>query len=237
MAFQYLTNIPLDQAREEYRAWMAEGGFAAGAEEVPAGESWGRTTARAVYAGISAPHYLASAMDGIALETARTYGATETTPVTLPPGAFQVVDTGDPVPEGCDGVVMIEDVVWEEDGAARLHAPAVPWQHIRQVGEDICAGEMLLTAYAVITPAAAGAMLASGVTRVPVLKKPVVGIIPTGDEIVPPTDRPRPGAIPEFNSAIFSGMLAGWGAEPLVFPIVPDRPEALARALETALER
>ena len=69
MAFQYLTNIPLDQAREEYRAWMAEGGFAAGAEEVPAGESWGRTTARAVYAGISAPHYLASAMDGIALET------------------------------------------------------------------------------------------------------------------------------------------------------------------------
>ena len=168
MAFQYLTNVPLDQARADYLAFLEERGFGPAAETVPVQNSCGRVTAGPVYARICAPHYPASAMDGIALETARTYGATETTPVTLPPGAFQVVDTGDPVPEGCDGVVMIEDVVWEEDGAARLHAPAVPWQHIRQVGEDICAGEMLLTAYAVITPAAAGAMLASGVTRVPV---------------------------------------------------------------------
>ena len=154
MPFQYLTNIPLEEARETYLAHLLSQGFTAPAVTVPVSDACGRITAQAVYAAICAPHYPASAMDGIALETARTYGATETTPVTLPPGAFQVVDTGDPVPEGCDGVVMIEDVVWEEDGAARLHAPAVPWQHIRQVGEDICAGEMLLSAYAVITPAA-----------------------------------------------------------------------------------
>ncbi len=237
MAFEYLTNIPLERAREEYRAWMSQAGFAAGTEEVPTAAAWGRTTSAAVYAAICAPHYLASAMDGIALEAARTYGATETTPVTLPPEAFRMVDTGDPVPEGCDAVVMIEDVVWGRDGCARLHAPAVPWQHIRQIGEDVCAREMLLTAHTVVTPAAVGAMLASGVSRVPVLKKPVVGFIPTGDEIVPPTADPGPGDILEFNSAIFSGMLAQWGAEPRVFPIVPDRLEEIVRALDHALEQ
>lgn len=98
---------------------------------------------------------------------------------------------------------MMEDVVFNGDGSATLYAPAVPWQHVRQIGEDICAGEMILPSYETVGPAAVGAMIAAGVTRVRVLKRPVVGIIPTGDEIVPPTADPGEGDILEFNSSIF----------------------------------
>lgn len=236
MPFQYLTNIPLEEAREGYRSRLLARGFAADAETVSVSDACGRITARAVYAAICAPHYPASAMDGIALAASRTFGASETTPVTLTPGQFTVVDTGDPVPEGCDAVVMVEDVMWQEDGSARLYDAAAPWQHIRQIGEDICAGEMILPSHTEISPAAVGAMLAAGVLEVPVLRRPVVGIIPTGDEIVPPTADPRPGDIVEFNSSIFSAMLRQWGAEPRTFPIVPDEKEAIRAAVEEALE-
>lgn len=235
MAFQYLSNVPLDEARERYRARLRELGFAAEPETVPVSESCGRITAGPVYAHICAPHYPASAMDGIAVRAKRTFGATETTPVTLSETDYLMVDTGDPLPEGCDAVVMIEDVVRNPDGSVRLYAPAAPWQHVRQIGEDICAGEMVLPSHIRISPAAVGAMLAAGVLSVPVLRHPVVGLIPTGDEIVPPTDDPRPGDIVEFNSSIFSAMLREWGAEPKCYPIVPDDPVKLKTALQTAL--
>ena len=143
MPFTYLTNLPLEQAEERYPAWLAEGGFQPKTGTVPAAQSAGRVTARAVYAALCAPHYPACAMDGIAVAAADTFGATETTPVALAPTQFTVVDTGDPLPEGKDAVVMIEDVLWEGEKAV-LHEAAAPWQHIRQIGEDVCAGEMLL---------------------------------------------------------------------------------------------
>ncbi len=235
MSFQYLTNVPLDQARQEYREFLRARGFRADAETVPVSEACSRITAGPVYAHICAPHYPASAMDGIALDAKVTFGASETTPVTLRPEDFTAVDTGDPIPVGCDAVVMIEDVIRQEDGTVRLYAPAAPWQHIRQIGEDICAGEMILPSHTTISPSAIGAMLAAGVLEVSVLRRPVVGVIPTGDEIVPPTADPKPGDIVEFNSSIFSAMLEQWGAVPKTFPIVPDKKEAIRAALEAAL--
>ena len=235
MAFQFLTNTPLEQARENYRIQMHGKGFAARTEMIPVQAACGRITAKAVYAAICAPHYPASAMDGIALEARRTFRAGETTPVTLGEGEYMTVDTGDPIPEGCDAVVMVEELVPCE-GGVRLYAPAAPWQNIRQVGEDICAGEMILPSHAEISPAAIGAMLAAGVMSVSVLTRPRVGIVPTGDEVVPPTEDPGPGDVVEFNSAIFSAMLTQWGAEPRTYPIVPDKKEAIRTALERALE-
>ncbi len=223
MSFRYLTNVSLDEAKEEYINTLRKKGFAAKEELVGVAGSCGRITSKAVYANICAPHYLASAMDGVAVSAKKTFGATETTPVVLSQEDYVIVDTGDPVPEGVDAVIMIEDVVNEDGGNVRLHAPATPWQHIRQIGEDICAGEMILPAKTKITPSAIGAMLAGGVTEVCVIKKPVVGIIPTGDEIVPPTSNPGEGEIIEFNSSIISGMLLEWGAESKIYPIVPDK--------------
>jgi putative molybdopterin biosynthesis protein len=235
MTFQYLTNIPLDQARNEYLELLKHNGMAPSSETIKVYDAVGRVTFGPVYALINAPHYNASAMDGIALNAKQTFGATETTPVFLSRDQYVPVDTGDPLPKECDAVVMIEDVV-EAEGGVRLYQAAAPWQHIRQIGEDICAGEMLLPSFTVITPSAIGAMIAAGVLEVEVTKKPVVGIIPTGDEIIPPTSSPQEGDILEFNSAIFSSMLKLWGAETITFPIVKDNLALIKEAIRNALK-
>ena len=234
MGFEFLTNTPLAEAKRAYLQALDELGFASDAETVPVQEAWGRITAQAVYAHGCAPHYAASAMDGIAVRASDTFGATETTPVVLPPDRFLVVDTGDQVPEGFDAVVMVEEIVPRADGSVVLHGAAAPWQHIRQIGEDVCAGEMLLPGYTAVSPAAIGAMIAGGVLSVPVIRRPVVGIIPTGDEIVSPCADPKPGEILEFNGSIFSAMVREWGAEPRLYPIVPDKFDRIEAALGKA---
>ncbi len=234
MGFSYLTNLPLEQARRDYLSLLTERGFAPRTEMVPVQSACGRVTAGAVYARICAPHYPACAMDGLAVTAADTFGASETTPVRLGPGRYELVDTGDPLPAGRDAVVMVEDVVWKGDEAL-LREAAAPWQHVRQIGEDVCAGEMLLPARTAVSPAAIGAMIAGGVLEVEVLARPVVGIIPTGDEVVPPTPDPAPGDVMEFNSAIFSAMLTQWGALPRTYPIVRDVEADIRAALERAV--
>ena len=213
MPFEYLTNTPLDEAVAVYRQRLAAAGCAAAVEQVPTSEAAGRCTAEAIYARRSVPHYLACAMDGLAVAAAATFGATETTPVDLLPGQYIPVDTGDVLPEGCDAVVMIEEVIWQ-NGQARLIQAAAPWQHIRQIGEDFCAGDMLLPRETALTPATLGILLAGGIGMVAVYRTPVILIIPTGDEIVPPAQNLQPGEIPEFNATVFAAMLRQAGAEP-----------------------
>ncbi len=236
MGFEYLTNVPLTQARKDYLALLESHGFGPRTEIIPVFESCGRVTARAVYAHICAPHYAASAMDGVAVTAKDTFGATETTPVTLSPEQFIVLDTGDPIPEDRDAVIMVEDIVKNADGSITIHAAAAPWQHIRQIGEDVCAGEMILPSHMTVSPAAIGAMIAGGVLEIEVIRKPRVGIIPTGDEIIPPCTDPKPGDILEFNGSIFSAMVRQWGAEAVVYPIVPDKFDQIKTMVAKAAE-
>lgn len=235
MKYQYLSNIPLDTAKADYIKFLKDGGLVHKIETIPVIESLGRTTANAVYAAICSPHYNACAMDGIALQAKLTFNATETTPVTLKQTQFIMVDTGDPLPEGCDTVVMIEDCV-EKGSDVMLYASAAPWQNVRQIGEDISAGDMILPSYTVIEPASIGAMLAGGILNIDVIKKPRVAIIPTGDEVVLPSQTPQKGDVMEFNSSIFSGMLSNWGAEAVVYPIVKDDPKLIEAALKKAAD-
>lgn len=234
MPFQYLTNIPLEEARETYIDSLLENGLVHESETIPTTQALHRVTAQAVYAKICAPHYNACAMDGIALLAGRTFGATETTPVVLGQADFRWVNTGDPLPEGCDAVVMIEDVVQEQEGVT-LYSAATPWQHVRQIGEDISAGDMIVPSFTQLSPSALGAMLAAGVMRVPVVRQPVVGIIPTGNELVMPTESPGQGDIIEFNSTIFAGMLEEWGCQAKVLPIAKDEPGAILSVLRKAV--
>ena len=132
MGFEYLTNIPLNQAREDYIKLLKDKGFGYKTEKLPVWDACGRITAQAVYAHICAPHYAASAMDGAAVTAKDTFGATETTPVKLDPSQFIIVDTGDPIPEDRDAVIMVEDIVKNDDGTITIHEAAAPWQHIRQ---------------------------------------------------------------------------------------------------------
>lgn len=235
MAFQYLTNVPLEKAKSDYIELLASKGMKPNKEEISVMSSCGYITAEPVYAKICSPHYHASAMDGIAIEARLSFGAGETTPVTLKESEYIVVDTGDLLPEGCDAVIMVEDIVKNDDNSVTIYAPAAPWQHIRQIGEDICAGEMILPAGTQISPAAIGAMIAGGCLKISVVKKPVVGIIPTGDEVVPPNDNPKPGDVLEFNSSIFSAMIEKWGGEAKTYPIVPDNKDLLRETLAKAI--
>lgn len=234
MPFQYLTNIPLEEARKTYLDQLIARGLNYRGETIPTTDALNRITSEAVYARICAPHYNACAMDGIALEARQTFGATETTPIQIKETDFRWVNTGDPLPQGYDAVVMGEDVV-EGEGFVTLYAAAIPWQHVRQIGEDISAGDMILPSFSRLTPASLGAMLAAGVMRVNVIARPVVGIIPTGNELVSPTNDPDEGDIIEFNSTIFSGMMHEWGCEPRVYPIVKDNISLIKTSLEKAL--
>lgn len=231
--FRYLSTTQLHEAQKEYLAFLEERGLSFRTEEIPAADALGRMSACAAYANLSSPHYTACAMDGIALAAKSTFGATETTPVLLREEAFIRVDTGDPLPEGCDAVVMIEDCVESEDGIT-LRAAAAPWQHVRQIGEDLSAGDMILPSFIEIEPATIGALLAGGVRTIEVIAKPRVGIIPTGDEIVSVSQKPRAGEVPEYNSAVFCAMLQRWGAVGVVYPIVPDDPAQIQAALRQA---
>lgn len=236
MKHNYLDNIPLEEAKNKFFTLVSKKINNPESEIIDTFLSSGRVTKNAVYAKICSPHYNASAMDGISVKAKDTYGAGENTPVILEKNQYSVIDTGDPIPDEHDAVVMIEDVTEDAEGRVRLLAAVHPWQNVRQVGEDICMGDMIAPSMTVITPALCGAFLAGGITRVEVIRKPVVGIIPTGDEIVPPTDNPSKGDIIEFNSTIFSSMVKEWGADVTVYPIVKDKKDLLKCALKKAAD-
>jgi len=245
----YLQEIPIDEALGRLFAALRGGAWGPlPGEVVPTPGAVGRVLAEAVFARTSAPHYHASAMDGYAVRATATFGASETRPIRLTVGrqAFPV-DTGDPLPADTDAVVMIEDVqpVGPEDeqgrpAAIEIAAAAAPWQHVRSLGEDIVATELVLPANHTVRAMDVGALLAAGITQVKVRRRPRVAIIPTGSEIVDPFSpeaaNPRPGDILESNSHVQAALVGEWGGEPLRRPIVPDRREAILTAIAEAVE-
>lgn len=236
MKHNYLNNTPVEKARKEYLAHLESRGFQYKTETVASASSCGRITAQAVYAKICSPHYNASAMDGIAVKASSTYGASESAPLVLSKGEYTVVDTGDPLPDIADAVIMVEDVTELTDGNVQIISAVHPWQNVRQVGEDICMGDMIAPVFTKITPSLCGAFLAGGILEAECIKKPVFGIIPTGDEIVSPKESPEKGEIIEFNSAIFSAMLNEWDVNSKIYPIVKDKKDLLKDVISKACE-
>ncbi len=236
MKHNYLSNSELDTAKKEYLHHLESNGFTSEDERIKVQHAIGRMLSKAVYAEICSPHYNASAMDGIAVKAEITYGASESNPIILTPDMYTVVDTGDPLPDDTDSVIMVEDLTEEGGGNLSILSAVHPWQNVRQVGEDICMGDMIAPSFTVISPSLCGAFLAGGITEVEVIRKPVFGIIPTGDEIVSPKKNPQKGEIIEFNSTIFSSMLAEWKAESKIHDIVKDKKDLLKKAIVNMAE-
>lgn len=240
----YLDNLNLEEALEKFlfRVREAHSRLEQGPEQIPVDKALGRVTAGPVYARVSSPHYHASAMDGIAVRAGDTVGARETNPVTLSLGeqAFYV-DTGDPLPPGCDAVVMIEQVTRHGTHAdqefVEIIASVAPWQHVRPIGEDLVATEMILPGSHLIGPYDLGALLAGGVGEIDVKRVPRVGVIPTGTELVEPGSELKPGSIIEYNSQVLGGLVTQWGAQAVRYPIVVDNYESIKEAvLRAAME-
>ncbi len=234
----YLNLKTLDEAREIFLARF-RGRTTTGEETVPTPEALDRVTAAPIFARLSSPGYHSAAMDGVALRAEDTYGAGPDQPRDLAVGqnAF-FVNTGQILPEGTNAVVMIEQVQELDPGTVRIEASAYPYQHVRKVGEDIVATEMVAAQGRKLGPYELGALAAAGVLEVPVRPRPRVAVIPTGSELVSFADlgagAPAAGRIVEFNSIILSGLIRRAGGDPTLFPVAPDEPGRIQEAISQA---
>lgn len=200
-------------------------------------EALGRITAEPVFAHHSMPHYHASAMDGIAVRAEDTYSAHEQNPIQLKRNEeFIYVDTGNEIPSPFDAVIMIENVDELSEDVVEIIEPASPWAHIRPIGEDIVQEEMLFPQGHKLRPVDIGVLLASQTTKIKVMKKPIVTIIPTGNELVLPGEASAPGKLIEFNGTVIANYISEWGGDPNLHSIVKDNPNEIKEALLAAVD-
>ncbi|MCX6466403.1 MAG: molybdopterin biosynthesis protein [Pseudonocardiales bacterium] len=232
-ASPFVSDVPAEQARSAWAAARVAAGCPdrVPAERVPVADAVGRVTAEPVWARRSSPAFDSAGMDGIAVRAAATVGAAETTPVLL--DDFAVVDTGDPLPEGYDAVVMREHV-HHADGKAELRAAVAPYHHVRSIGEDVSATELLLPQGHRLRPVDVAACAAAGAVELLVRRPPRVVVVPTGDEIVPVGTEPGPGEILDTNSLMLVAQARELGCTARATAILPDDPEVLTAALREA---
>lgn len=234
----YFSNTPLSEAIQIFLDEIHKRGIVLVHELISVTDSLGRVTAAPVFAKVSSPNFTASAMDGIAVKASSTFGATETEHKVLELNKdFMVVDTGDPIPKNFDSVIMVEHIIKLDNERVEITAGAAPWQNIRPIGEDIVAGELIVPVNHKIRPVDIGALLAGGITEIEVYKKPSVGIIPTGTELVEPSDELKEGDLIEYNSRIFSAMVTEWGGKPVRYEIVKDDQIKIKNTLEEAVKK
>ncbi|SCM71099.1 molybdopterin biosynthesis protein [Desulfovibrio sp. 86] len=240
----YLTLLPPDEARSLWFTKLNAHVHSLAEETVPLTQALRRVLSRPVAALRSSPAFHGAAMDGIAVNAEDTFAASARNPLRLELGkAAHWINTGHPLPDGCNAVIMVENVNTETvEGVqwAVIEKAAFPWQHVRKMGEDMVATEIILPPGVCIGPYDLGALAAGGVLEVPVFARPRVAIVPSGSEIVPLSEAReedlRAGRVlPEFNSLIFSAMITEAGGHPVTLPVVPDEPKAIAAAVMAAL--
>ncbi|MBQ9406097.1 MAG: molybdopterin biosynthesis protein [Desulfovibrio sp.] len=239
----YLQLVRPEEARTTWLARIAQLTEGPGTEEVSLEQAAGRIVAEPVEARRSSPAFHGAAMDGIAVRAEDTFTASTRTPLTLEIGknAFWI-NTGQPLPQGCNAVIMVENIHVEGDGSRVVtEKAAFPWQHVRKLGEDIVATEILLAPGVRIGPYELGALAAAGVLRPTVFRKATIAIIPTGSEIVPllqatDADLNAGRVLPEFNSLMLSACIGEAGGQAVVRDIVPDEAEAIKAAIIAAVD-
>jgi putative molybdopterin biosynthesis protein len=245
----FLHDIPLPEALARLDEALQEAGLSGllGVEDIPLDEyALGRVLAEAVWAKISSPHYHASAMDGFAVQSIQTASADLNRPVILNLAEqAHYLDTGDPLPGWADAVIPIENVEsLAEDGQAaedprhpgaiRIRAAVTPWSHVRPMGEDIVATQLVLPAGQELRAVDLGAVAACGHDVLRVAKSPRVAIIPTGTELVPIGQKVGTGDIIEYNSVVLAAQVKAWGGEARRYPITPDLFETICSIVKAA---
>ncbi len=221
-------------------------------ERVPLLQASGRVLAEAIVAAADVPPFPRAAMDGYAVIAQDTFGAGNFNPARLrlievvhaadiaqsavsAGGCIQVA-TGAPVPPGADAVVQFEDTEVEaETGAVKVYTPVYPRQNISSRGKDIQAGQTVLGAEIGLDPSKIGVLAALGFTDVVVFARPIVAVIPSGNEIVAPGKPLTPGKIYDINSYTLAALVQDVGGTPQLFPIMQDTLEDVCRTLREAL--
>jgi len=230
----FLEQLPLDQQVETVRTENAAG----------------RVTAKAVTAPHALPDFRRSTVDGYAVKARDTHGASESLPAYLdlkgevPMGGSPSFDlseaecalihTGGMLPKGSDAVVMVEFTQQSRsDQVEILHAVA-DGENVIEKGEDVAEGEVVIRKGKRLRAADIGGLLALGITEITVSKKPVVGIISSGDEVIPPDQKPGPGQVRDINTYTLSTLVREAGGQPVQYGIVEDTRDAMFQAVAEA---
>ncbi len=220
-------------------------------EIIPTSKSFDRILRNAVTATEPLPGFSRSTVDGFAVRAADTFGAGESLPAylpligevpmggapdfSLPRGAAASIHTGGMLPEGADAVVMLENTQQARPGELEVLRAVAVNENILRAGEDVEIGQEVLPAGARLRPAEIGGLMALGITEVEVARKPRVGILSSGDEVVPPESSVKPGQVRDINSYSLSTLVEEAGGEPLRYGIIPDRAEDMEPVLRKAL--
>jgi molybdopterin molybdotransferase len=221
------------------------------AETIPTIEALGRVTSRPVFSPEPSPAFSRSTVDGYALVARDTHGASDTQPMylnvvgevpmgnaptfSIKSGQAAVIHTGGMLPQGSDAVIMIENTQFVSQTEIELMKPITSAENVVLKGEDVQSGQEVLPAGKQLRPADIGGLLALGLTRVTVTSRPRVGILSSGDEVIPPDQSPRIGQVRDINSYDLSALVQQYGGNPLQYGILPDQPEALEKAVQKAL--
>ncbi|RJP46853.1 MAG: molybdopterin molybdenumtransferase MoeA [Desulfobacteraceae bacterium] len=201
-------------------------------------DALGRIIATDITAEMDIPEFARSTMDGYAVCAASTFGASEANPAyltitgsiamgELPPGPVRPgeamrIPTGGMMPDGADGVVMIEHTAEIDATMLEVYRSVPPLHHVIARGEDFVAGSSLIQTGTRIRPQEMGLLAAMGLERIDVFKKTKIGLISTGDEIVSIDTPPGPGQIRDINTYTLSGQIMAAGAIPVIYGIVTD---------------
>ena len=220
-------------------------------EIVPLSAAMGGILAEDIAASEYVPDFDRSTVDGFAVRASDTFGCTDAIPAILPlqatvlmgegadfslnVGECVAVPTGGAIPKGADGVVMLEYTEDYGDGTIGVSKPAAPGMNLIFRGDDVYPGKVILHKGRVLSSADIGALAAIGQTRVQVAKKLTVGVISTGDELVPPEARPGPGQVRDVNSPMLEAMLTAFGCKVINYGIVIDEESLLSEKVHQAV--
>ena len=224
-----------------------------GRETIDLWESFGRILSSDIIADVDLPGFARSTMDGYGVRAVSTFGASEANPAylmvkgtvamgekpafSIGPGEAAMISTGGMLPDGADGVVMVEHTEMVDDVTLEVYRSVAPGQHVVARGEDIRNDSVMVSKGVIIRPQVVGLLAAFGISRVPVYKQPVIGILSTGDEIVPIEQTPGVGRIRDINTYTLSGLIRECGAVPLPLGIVGDGYDSLYAACSSALQQ
>jgi molybdopterin molybdotransferase len=245
---EFLNLLPPSEALAKLVSHLS---FSPALEEVPTNQALGRVTFSSILAPHPMPSFSRSTVDGYALRAADTYGASESLPAylelagevamgqeagfSLTPARCAVIHTGGMLPPGADAVVMIEYTQTVRPSDVEILRSVAIGENVLKVGEDVAAGQEVISEGTRLRPAEIGGLMALGILQVQVAKKPRVGILSSGDEVVPPEEEIRPGQVRDINSYTLSALVEQAGGVATRFGIVPDNAADLREAALGAL--
>lgn len=243
--------LELSPPREALKALLDRLRVQPQSEMVPSQHALGRVTASPVIAPYPLPSFPRTTVDGFAVRAMDTYGASDALPaylklsgevpmgalagIELTPGSCALIHTGGMLPVGADAVVMVEHTQSAAPDEVEILRAVAVGENVLKVGEDVSAGQEVIPSGIRLRPAEIGGLMALGITSLRVARMPRVGIVSSGDEIVPPEEDMQPGQVRDVNAYTLSAMVEDAGGEPVRYGIVPDRYETMLAVASTAM--